>query len=251
MPFLIVLHLYIIERDLIMPKLKLQALHEQITERLCARILRGGLEPGDVLGAERKLAEEFGVSYDTIRESVQRLRALGIISSKQRVGLVVNKAEPVQLFSQLMPFMAYSQDDFDQLLEFRIAIEIGAVALTVERVREDILLQMESTIEPFEQLQKEGRILEADVYDLEFHSLLLKASSNELLSGLHSVISKYFQKSSNVFPVLTKHANPERTGDHRNLLKAIKQKKTFEAIEILQQHLRGWKLHIIDRSDNE
>jgi GntR family transcriptional regulator len=62
-----------IDRDA--PKL----VYVQVAEHITARIEAGDLAPGARLPAERDLATEYGVSYDTIRRATALLRDRGLI----------------------------------------------------------------------------------------------------------------------------------------------------------------------------
>ena len=54
-------------------------IYEQVADHLTARIEAGELSPGARLPAERDLATEYGVAYDTIRRATALLRARGLI----------------------------------------------------------------------------------------------------------------------------------------------------------------------------
>jgi DNA-binding GntR family transcriptional regulator len=51
----------------------------QVADHITARIGEGELAPGARLAAERDLAAEYGVSYDTIRRATAVLRDRGLI----------------------------------------------------------------------------------------------------------------------------------------------------------------------------
>ena len=51
----------------------------QVADHVTARIEAGELAPGARLPAERDLAVEYGVSYDTIRRATAVLRERGLI----------------------------------------------------------------------------------------------------------------------------------------------------------------------------
>ena len=51
----------------------------QVADHIAARIASGDLAPGARLAAERDLAIEYGVSYDTIRRATALLRDRGLI----------------------------------------------------------------------------------------------------------------------------------------------------------------------------
>ena len=50
-------------------------LSDEIVEQLETMILEGVLQAGERLPAERKLAEQFGVSRPSLREAIQKLVA--------------------------------------------------------------------------------------------------------------------------------------------------------------------------------
>ena len=51
----------------------------QVADHITARIQAGELAPGARLPAERDLATEYGVAYDTIRRATALLRDRGLI----------------------------------------------------------------------------------------------------------------------------------------------------------------------------
>ena len=51
----------------------------QVADHITARIAAGELAPGARLPAERDLAAEYGVAYDTIRRATALLRNRGLI----------------------------------------------------------------------------------------------------------------------------------------------------------------------------
>jgi DNA-binding GntR family transcriptional regulator len=51
----------------------------QVADHISARIAAGELPPGARLPAERHLAAEYGVAYDTIRRATALLRDRGLI----------------------------------------------------------------------------------------------------------------------------------------------------------------------------
>jgi len=51
----------------------------QVADHITARIKSGELAPGARLAAERDLATEYGVAYDTIRRATALLRERGLI----------------------------------------------------------------------------------------------------------------------------------------------------------------------------
>ena len=53
--------------------------YEQVADHITARIEAGDFKPGARLPAERDLAREYGVAYDTVRRATALLRERGLI----------------------------------------------------------------------------------------------------------------------------------------------------------------------------
>ena len=65
----------------------------QVADHITARIEAGDLAPGGRLPAERDLATEYGVSYDTIRRATALLRDRGLIITIVGRGTYVTPAD--------------------------------------------------------------------------------------------------------------------------------------------------------------
>ena len=65
---------------------------EEIFNILHKKIISGEFNPGDKLPSQDKLASQYAVSRNTIREAINRLMVMGLVSSKQGIGTVV---EPI------------------------------------------------------------------------------------------------------------------------------------------------------------
>ena len=65
----------------------------QVADHITARIEAGELAPGARLAAERDLATEYGVAYDTIRRATALLRDRGLIITIVGRGTFVKPGE--------------------------------------------------------------------------------------------------------------------------------------------------------------
>lgn len=62
---------------------------ERLYQELHGQLVAGVLQPGEQIAAERKLAEQCGVSYMTARAAVQTLVDQGLLIKRDRVGIYV------------------------------------------------------------------------------------------------------------------------------------------------------------------
>lgn len=69
-------------------------IYVQVADHIGARIQAGELRPGARLPAERDLATEYGVAYDTIRRATALLRERGLIITIIGRGTFVTEHPP-------------------------------------------------------------------------------------------------------------------------------------------------------------
>ncbi len=69
-------------------------LYQQVQELLLDRISGGQWQPGEMLPAEPKLAEEFGVSPGTVRKALDRLAQIRLVERRQGRGTFVTEQTP-------------------------------------------------------------------------------------------------------------------------------------------------------------
>ncbi len=70
-----------------------ELIYVQVADRIAGRIERGELAPGARLPAERDLAADLGVSYDSVRRAMEVLRERGLITTVHGRGTYVAKRQ--------------------------------------------------------------------------------------------------------------------------------------------------------------
>ncbi len=224
-----------------------QTLASQIAKRIHQRISRRKLQPGDALGTELGLAEEFGVSRNIVREAIGRLRALGIVRSRQRVGLVVGQTDPIRLFEQGLPlFLSGESANLYELSKLRYALEIGAVNLAVQNASDKQIDRMAALADRMTEMVRQGKEEETDPLEEQFHSLILEATGSQLLSRMHVVVSRYFSEtSSRIFNYGL--INDRDASEHQRIAEAFRRRDAETVRGLLEHHLRL----ILDQFESE
>ena len=101
-----------------------------VVEELRGRIHRGELGPGDRLPAERELASRMKVSRDRVREALAALENEGYVVSRRGAtgGRFVT-----ELAAPFAAWAARTEDDLDDIVDFRLAIECEACRFAAQR----------------------------------------------------------------------------------------------------------------------
>jgi len=73
---------------------RVASLYLQVARTLQDRIAGGGYPIGSLLPTEHMLAEQFGVSRQTVRQAIGHLRAMRLLSARKGVGTRVESSRP-------------------------------------------------------------------------------------------------------------------------------------------------------------
>lgn len=164
-------------------------LHSQVVRELGQLIVSGKLAPGEGLPREEILAERMKVSRTALREAMKVLVAKGLIESRQRTGARVREAiywnqldaDVLAWRCALMPTESF----IEKLVEMRELIEPAAAAAAAKRRTAEQLAALKVAYEAMAASEDLDAWAEAD---LAFHETLLRATNNELMMSLFSVI---------------------------------------------------------------
>jgi GntR family transcriptional repressor for pyruvate dehydrogenase complex len=130
---------------------------DAVADKLRGEILAGRLAPGTRLPSERELSLALGVNRLTLRASLARLEALGLITTRHGAGTVVASWRERAGFETLNLLLAQLQPDDPtwkelmlSILETRRVLATEAIALAAERRTEEDLEAIESAARDLE-----------------------------------------------------------------------------------------------------
>jgi DNA-binding FadR family transcriptional regulator len=173
---------------------------ELLAAQIKSRIVSGELKQGDLLPAENKMIEEFGVSRPTIREAYRILEAERLVSVARgaRGGAVVHAPDPVLIANYTLMVLQAEKTTIDEVYLTLAMLEPPIVRLltlckadTAPAVLADAL-----------------RTLEGELYDIRnyarsvtgFHNLLVDLSENRpmmhLVAALRDVVERHHVRVS-------------------------------------------------------
>ena len=155
-------------------------LTEQVARQIAGDIAEGIHTVGAKLPPGRVLAEQYGVSAAVIREATERLRAQGLIQSRQGSGSVVVSRTGAQGFQ-----VTAGLDDREQLAsvyELRMELEGGAAALAAMRRNATDLAAMAEALAALDaNLDHPEQGVE---HDIAFHVAIAAATHNRYYQDL-------------------------------------------------------------------
>jgi GntR family transcriptional regulator, transcriptional repressor for pyruvate dehydrogenase complex len=225
-------------------KPRFEAVHadasEQIAHEIRMYIERGGLRPGDRIGTEHELAQEFGVSRPTLREGLRRLAGSHLIRvQKGRAGGVFVENTPNagigRHVSESIAAMLESESvTLYELLEARMFLEVPLAGRAAERSDEATIAALTEAI-----ADAVGRDPAGDEFrraDTRFHQTIAITAGNDLLVTFTSWILDVLQ------PSLIEHLGHAIDGDliiaqHQAIVRAIRRHQRTAAERAMREHI--------------
>jgi DNA-binding FadR family transcriptional regulator len=195
--------------------------------------------PGEKIPTETDLCREYGVSRTVVREAIASLRADGLLTSRQGIGVFVNDA-PRLLPFEISPVPESAVQEILHILELRLGVELEAAALAAERRSakqlKDIRLALSRIeAEPVDGEDAGGRL------DFDFHIAIARATGNAYFERFLDFLGPQ------IIPRLRIRAGalrPEATGyreklheEHLAILDAIEKRDPEAARDAMRVHL--------------
>jgi GntR family transcriptional regulator, transcriptional repressor for pyruvate dehydrogenase complex len=216
--------------------IKTSRLFEQIVQQVEDSILKGQLQPGDQLPAERDLAQRFGVSRTAVREAVKTLREKGLVEAYSGRGTFVTNGTSQAIRQSLDLMIRINQQEGSaNLAELRLVLEPDIAALAAPKIEDQLLATMREAVEIMD-----SNLDDPDAYveaDLDFHLALAESVGNPLiLSLLDSIVGLLREQRSRIFNVA---GGPQRGQfHHKRILAAIERRDPKAAREAMRAHLK-------------
>lgn len=203
--------------DLFRP-LEPQRSSDRIAGAIRETIFLGKLRAGDVLPAERALAERFQVTRNTVREALRHLEQLRLVSIRQGSGVTVRdylSSAGIELLSSLLePVHGGSAELLADVLEARALIGEVITHSAIDRLDLDGLGPFVESVEAFvgeSQLPKPD-VARLQALDYEAQNQLVRAGGNRAFVLLHNSLRHVLAQMGHLFEILV--SNPKALAHH-------------------------------------
>jgi DNA-binding FadR family transcriptional regulator len=221
----------------VVPVRRVRKAYEQVADQLRELIMSGDLPPGHRLPNEAALAAQFGVSRPTIREALRELSALSLIRTTKGANggsfVTVPTADHISEFlgANISLLSQTEHVGLDEFLEARKLLEVPAARLAATRCTETHLEQLRAAI-PDRPLEREEQFN----YNKDFHSKLVEASGNMLLSICAQPVFSVLQTSLKR-GTLPRRFHDRVNDDHRALVASLEAGDEETVAQQMSEHL--------------
>lgn len=200
--------------------MKIDSLASKAFLEIRKKILSNQLPPNTRL-KEDEWAKKIGVSRMAVREALTRLLGEDLVILGERGGYYIK------------PLLA---SDIHHIRELREVLELGAVRLAFKKMNKEQLANLEKICDDFTGMVQKGYFNGALEADMKFHETLVEYSGNTKLQQVYrsSHIPLFHQKLGKT--QITVDDYEQTDAEHRQIVKALKEKKLSLAEQTLIKH---------------
>ena len=213
-------------------------LYQEVVDRLVAQISGGAFAPGDQLPSERELMKLFGVGRPAIREALQTLDRMGLISVSHGERARVTEPDAGAVIEQIAAtarhMLLTSPQTLDHLKEARLFFEVGMVRMAAEKADDADVDRLRQRLEEHRQaLEDLARFLEMDK---RFHREIAAISDNPIYTAVSQAVFEWLEEF-HVELVRLPGAEQITLDEHQAIFEAIAASDPEAAATAMTQHL--------------
>lgn len=225
--------------------------YQRVADAIEREIINGRIKPGEPIGTEQQLVEQFGVNRSTVREGIRVLEEGGLIrrDSSRRLHACLPRYN--KLATRLSRALILHEVTFRELFEASMTLEVASIEGAVERATDDNIAQLADNLARSAQVVDDPAVL-AEL-DQEFHMLMAKASQNRVLQLAREPAAQLFFPTTEMIVGKVPEGGARLVEAHGHLLDAIRRRDREVGVLWMRRHLQDWrrgfeKIASLDRS---
>lgn len=222
---------------------------DQVEDKLLNYLKESDIQVGDSIPNELELASRIGVARSVLREALSRLKMLGVVETRPRRGMIMTEPSLFNGMRRVLDPRILNDDTIFELLEFRIALEIGMCS--------DLFYYLtDSHIDELKEILQSSESSVNNVYnpssEYEFHAKLYEITGNKILAEFQEIVYPLMIFVHRKFKDLISPVNIElmkqnKIVTHEMLLHYLAKRDEPGFVNALQQHFQGYKILMRDR----
>lgn len=219
-------------------KIVRQKLSDQVFDRLREMIESGEIGPDELMPSERELMERFGVGRPAVREAMQQMHVMGLITVAQGGRARVNRLSTDTVIQNMDSIarllLSTSPEDLEHLKEARRMFELGMVRVAVERADNKDIVDLRRLVD-----RQRAELSNANAFiraDMDFHQRIAGISGNPIFIGLsQSMLGWLFTYHTELLHWSGKENTTLR--EHEEIVTAIEAGDADRAVAAMRAHL--------------
>jgi GntR family transcriptional regulator, transcriptional repressor for pyruvate dehydrogenase complex len=194
------------------------------------------LTPGDVIPKELELAQAMGVSRTVIRESLNRLKTMGLIESIKHKGTLIKSPDLAGILQKSMIPNILNTQSLKDAFELRLVLEVGMADLVVKRATDKDIEELSEIVK--NEISPSGNTLFDVDYEIQFHGKLYEMTGNDTLKKFQTLLLPVF---SYVYTsgLINKPGSVRKYVSHKGLVDILKERDAGMFRKAMRRHLEN------------
>ena len=196
------------------------------------------LPPGTKVPSERELTKDLGVGRSTVREALNGLAVLGVLTIRHGQGAFISDEGPgaAHAAADASLTAALERAETAEYIEARLTVEVQVARLAAERRTDEDLQRIDAAL----LLQEHGlstRNTDATLnVAVSFNVLLAEAAHNEVLAAMIQTFVELMTERGPKLYALDGFGDWD-IAEHRAIRDAVRDRDTERAAELMRRHI--------------
>ncbi len=207
-------------------------LYEQLVAQILEYVEAANLGPGDLLPAERDLAEQLGVSRATLAQALVALEVLGVIDVQHGTGAVLVYRPST---ATAIRGLREHRNRLPEIVEARSTLEVKLAELAAARRTDTDMQAIDAALEAMASEVADGE--KGARGDEQFHRAVTSAAHSAVLAQLMTFIAGMILETR--LESLGQPGRPEQSlASHRQIAECIRAQDPEAAAAAMQAHIK-------------
>jgi DNA-binding FadR family transcriptional regulator len=201
------------------------------------------LKPGDLIPKEMELAKAMGVSRTVIRESLNRLKTMGIIESIKHKGTIIKSPDFFTMLKKSMIPRILDSSTLRDIFELRLVLEIGMADLIIQNITQKDINELYEIVE--KEPESSDDVLFEINHEILFHGKLYEITQNRTLKNFQKILLPVFNYSYDS-GLINKPISKKKYVSHKDLVDVLKSANASKFRKAMRKHLDNHFARLFD-----
>lgn len=220
-------------------KIVRRKLSDLVLERMRDLILSGAIAPGESLPSEHELMRRYGVGRPAVREALQSLQTMGLITISHGERSRVNELTPDAVLRQgdaiARSLLHTAPENLEDLKQARRLFEIGMVRVGAPRVTSEEIDALRALIDT-QRSCLGGEPASFIRADIAFHVGVAALSGNRILSAVSQAMLGWLFRFHSDLLIWSGHETVT-LAEHEGIVAALEARDPDRAAAAMEAHL--------------
>jgi GntR family transcriptional regulator, transcriptional repressor for pyruvate dehydrogenase complex len=222
-----------------------RSLVDKVEMNLINFFIKKELIPGDVIPKEIELAQAMGVSRTVIRESLNRLKTMGLIESIKHKGTLIKSPDLPGILQKSMIPNILDTKSLKDAFELRLVLEVGMADLIINRATEKDIEELSEIVK--NEISPSSNVLFDVDYEVKFHGKLYEMTGNETLKGFQNLLLPVFNYAYSS-GLINKPVTVKKYVSHMGLVDILKERDAGMFRKAMRRHLENHFNRLFERT---